>query len=83
MKRLLVLGIVTVAILSAGCGGPGGAPKEDEPVPETGPAEPIENESAATLGSKLPDVPPAEKTQPIGPMIASDGNSATELYVYV
>lgn len=83
MKRLLVLGIVTVAVLSAGCGGPGGAPEEDELVPKKAPAEPVENESAAALGAKSPDVPPSEKTRPIGSTTASDGNSATELCVYV
>ncbi|AHG02301.1 hypothetical protein HALLA_20580 (plasmid) [Halostagnicola larsenii XH-48] len=83
MKQLLVLSIVTVAVLSAGCSGPGGAPEEEEPVPEESPAEPVTDESSSALEAKshsvLTDVP----ADLVGSMTASIEGSATELCVYV
>lgn len=83
MERVLVLGIVTVAVLRTGCGGPSGAPERKMNSWQKAPAEPVENGSSATFGAKSLDVLPGVKSQPIGSMTASDGNNATELCVYV
>lgn len=44
MKRTIIVIVVALTVLVAGCGGPGDAPEEDEELPEEDPDDPAEED---------------------------------------